>query len=609
MEKVGIDDAIAANGPEIVLTLLADSWSFDGHPRPVQVHLSEIENAELGRKRLASDVMVSAVGEIYLIPETLVLRCVPANENPQKTKLRVVRDDRAGDASESDADVPRSCSHCHINDGYWEHEIESPELLIDLTKVSSLQLRKRLNGYVVGLCPYATLVRITTRRTVTSFLATPKSRRLRAAVDGSRAPQDETGKPYREKVLFYDGRLDGSSKYYRATGVAVPNPKTQEATAFIRKLEPIAADHSSFELTGELIQKFLAFRTEEGGVWDKLKMIASDLTEHITQIFGPHRELSLLCKLLVYHSILQFRFRRRVAEAWMARDAREIGDTGQGKTQQVERIIQTTGLGESIDGVSTTRTGLAFAFLKYNRLVVSGVGQVPTQRWPAPFASMRRSELRPEDIDKIRKGRSDGKIVADGVRSGEHPTRTRLIMSCNPRYQGVVDDQLFGIELIKQTFKDEDIRRFDFAIISSSSDDKSHVNERRERAPADALISGELLTESIRWAWSRSPDDVVFDNDAVGAVYDMAQTMTAFYGAARDIPLVLESDIRHKVARIAVAIASLVHSTDEHHEKIIVTAEHVEAVGHLLTSLYQHPNCSFGLYARIRNSESRVFGY
>ena len=118
------------------------------------------------------------------------------------------------------------------------------------------------------------------------------------------------------------------------------------------------------------------------------------------------------------------------------------------------------------------------------------------------------------------------------------------------------------------------------------------------------LIDEDILGASIRWAWSRKPKDVVFHEESTKRVYEMAQVLTAVYGEARDIPLVLESDIRHQVARIAVAIAAVLHSTDTDHQKVVVHPEHVEAVGDYLTSIYNHGNCSFDLYARIRRSES-----
>jgi hypothetical protein len=282
----------------------------------------------------------------------------------------------------------------------------------------------------------------------------------------------------------------------------------------------------------------------------------------------------------------------------------EIGDTGQGKTQQFDRLSQTTEMGEGIDGVSTSRTGLAYAYHKLADSWFLVWGKYPLNTGKLLFIDEAQN-LRPEDIDKIRKGRSEGVIVADGIRPGEHPTQTRLIASCNPRYQGVVDDEMFGVELVKQTFKDEDIRRFDFAIISSSSDDKAEINKRRsEREKTEQLITGAMLADSIKWAWSRRPEHVVFIEPAIDAVYATAAFLVSQYGEARDIPLMLESDARHKIARLAVAIAALLHSSDEDHEKVIVDAEHVAAVGDYLVEIYGHSNCSFDQYAKIRGAEA-----
>ena len=597
MPKVGIDDLIAARGPEIVRKLLADAWRFDGRSCPEPVHLSEIENAALGRKRLAIDLMVSAVGESYLLPKTIGLRCTPIEPPTRKPKLRLVRPAEDGD---SGANAGQACSHCNENGGNWQIEIQSPELLIELTKVPSRRLRERLAEYASARCTNAHVVEIKERQTVTCFLATPKAGHLRTVVsaDGEQTV-DEAGRPFREKLVYFLGTLDRPSRYYRGIGVAVPSPKTQEATAFLWHLRSIEADHESFRITAQLREAFRAFQAETGRAWQQLKALAMDVTTHITNIYGAHRVLSLIGKLLVYHSILQFRFDgERLKRGWL--EMLEIGDTGQGKTQQVDRIRERTGLGEGVDGVSTTRTGLAYAYQKVNDSWFLLWGKYPLNDGRLLFVD-EAQRLSPEDIDKVRKGRSDGKIVAAGIRSGEHPTRTRLIMTCNPRYQGVVDDQMFGIELIKETFQDEDVRRFDFAIISSSSDDKADINLRRASSdPAAQLITAETLAASIRWAWSRRPEHVVFSDDAVQATYEMARSLTEAYGDARDIPLVLESDIRHKVARIAVAIAALLHSTDESHERVVVTGEHVAAVGDFLISAYAHPNCSFDVYARLR---------
>ncbi len=175
MAKVGVDDLIAAQGPEVVRELISQAWKFDGHPCPTPVHLSDIENAGLGRQRLAIDLMVSSVGEIYLLPETLVLRCSPVLPKPQKKpKLRLVKDGEESAVTEGDSLM--TCRHCEVNDGLWNYTIDNPELLIDLTRTPSRQLRKRLAELAAQLCPNAMLMEVKTRQTVTSFLASPKTR-------------------------------------------------------------------------------------------------------------------------------------------------------------------------------------------------------------------------------------------------------------------------------------------------------------------------------------------------------------------------------------------------------------------------------------------------
>ncbi len=606
MGKVGIDDILAVHGPQILPRLINDAWRFDGHPCPRKVHLSEIEDAALGKKRLAIDLMVSAVGETYILPQAIELVCVPREMKDKKAKLRLVP--RDGEATQQQ-DQPQSlegavCVHMARDGGRWSVEISNPEVLIDLTRVSKRTLELRLLELAVGVCPYALYVRTRSHQTVTTFLATPKARRVRSAlVDGRLEVLDEAGKPFREKVLYFLGTLGSSSRYFRGVGVAIPSPKSQEATAFLRELTPIADDYETFTLSPEVVEGFRIFQAKPAGVWDTLLSIVRDITDHITNIYGEHRGLSLLGKLLVFHSVRQFRFDGEpLKRGWL--EMLEVGDTGQGKTQQVDRIIEATALGEGVDGVSTTRTGLAYSFQKHNDSWFLVWGKYPLNDGKLLFIDEAQN-LRPEDIDKIRKGRSDGVIAADGVRSGEHPTRTRLIATCNPKFQGVVDDQLFGIELVKQTFKDEDVRRFDFAIISSSSDDKSEINQPRvDTGRHKGRISPDVVADSIRWAWSRREEEVVFTDQAKLAVYEVARSLAGLYGEARDIPLMLDSDARHKIGRLAVATAALVHSTDNSHEQVVVTEEHVWAVRDFLTAVYNHPNCSFDLYAKIRRSEA-----
>jgi len=602
MGKAGIDDILAASGPSILPALLRDAWRFDGHACPEPVHLSDVENSALGRRRISIDVMISAVGDSYLVPKVITLQCRKFEKRVKsRSTLRIVREgEDEGDAEPTGGDDDNlACAHTDKDDGRWEHEIRDPEILIDFTRIPTSHLHKRLNVIANRLCRNATCTGVRTRQTVTAFLATPKARRWQSlSVNGQTVIRDETGRPFREKVLHYLGPLVGCSRSYRAVGIALPNPKSQEATAFVWSLQPLQEDYESFRIPPGAEQRFSPLMVQPGqDVTETLRAIARAVTDHITNIYGEHRERSLLGKLLVFHSVLQFRFDgEQLKRGWL--EMLEVGDTGQGKTQQVDRLIQATGLGEGVDGV--------YSYQKLGDMWFLVWGKYPLNDGRLLFIDEAQN-LQPEDIEKIRKGRSDGVISANGVKFGEHPSRTRLIACCNPKYQGVVDDQMFGIELVRQTFKDEDIRRFDFAIILSSSDDKADINSPRvQEVRTTEPITGQLLSDSVKWVWSRRAEQVEFTDAATIAVYDTAKVLAHLYGEARDVPLLLESDARHKIARIAVAIAGLVHSSDATHERIVVTPEHVEAVGNFLVEVYRHTNCSLDIYARIRREQASL---
>jgi hypothetical protein len=63
-----------------------------------------------------------------------------------------------------------------------------------------------------------------------------------------------------------------------------------------------------------------------------------------------------------------------------------------------------------------------------------------------------------------------------------------------------------------------------------------------------------------------------------------------------DIPLA-STDVHEKVARLSVALAALLHSTDKSHEKVIVKPEHVQYITRRLHDVYGHRNCQLDKYA------------
>jgi len=63
-----------------------------------------------------------------------------------------------------------------------------------------------------------------------------------------------------------------------------------------------------------------------------------------------------------------------------------------------------------------------------------------------------------------------------------------------------------------------------------------------------------------------------------------------------NIPLVEMAEQRIKVARMAVALAARLFSTEDG-EKILVKKEHVEFIGNFLDTIYSKPSMSYDLYS------------
>ena len=149
------------------------------------------------------------------------------------------------------------------------------------------------------------------------------------------------------------------------------------------------------------------------------------------------------------------------------------------------------------------------------------------------------------------------------------------------------------------------MRIYDFAIFMRSTDvDPEKYNRSLPSFPR--TMSDDALKNNVLFAWSRTPEQVVFLPDTVDAILETATKLSKVYGNATDIPLVSPSDQRNKVARLAVALASLTHSVDESGERITVYPAHVNFIYDYLVQLYNAPGCGLNYYARLAVSEEIV---
>jgi len=552
--------------------------------KPIPIYLMDIDKVEYADKKIVAEVMVCAKDEVYHVPKIFEAEC-----RPKKCSI--------GD----------KCPYFHKKQRI--HIAYDRKELIDFTRLPNYRI-----GYVLSSivpCEFGDrggiVTKVVEKIAVQDLLVIPKVTTLRTVKeDDKELVVDEMGREYRDKQVFALQPLPKTNEYFRVTGWVKSNPKNQIATLLITDLEPLNDDFQNFKITKKVAEDLRVFQVPNGSSIEvKIDEILTDLTNNVTKIYGEHRKRMLLAILLTYHSVISFKFDKEIVKrGWV--EFTIVGDTGQGKTQTFEHLQKYIGLGVFISGTSARRTGVAYAWLQFGNTWYLKWGIYALCDGKVLFVDEGQT-LKEDEWNKLSSGRSDGKITATGVKSGEHYTRTRLIVSCNPKDNAPIDESMCGVATLKAIYRPADIRRFDLAVFLSCSDQNQDVidvpSDKREHT--EQVITAERLYNNVCKAWTRLSKHVEFTPDAVQHVYDVTKELKNKYEKAIDIPLIT-SDARHKVARLAVALACLLHSTDESDEKVIVTKDHVEYIKNYKMSIYDHDNCSLNIYASLRKDVSTL---
>jgi hypothetical protein len=146
-----------------------------------------------------------------------------------------------------------------------------------------------------------------------------------------------------------------------------------------------------------------------------------------------------------------------------------------------------------------------------------------------------------------------------------------LVWLANPR-----SDYHKGIQALEKMMgKTEDLARIDLPLFLVDTMDRDE-EYRRDNPPAgDNPLKQHLMQALVDWAWSRKNEDVVFKPAAEARINEMGDELAAKYKSK--IPLMPKNEARVRVARLAVAIAARLFSTDSQGRQIIVLRKHVNA--------------------------------
>jgi len=309
---------------------------------------------------------------------------------------------------------------------------------------------------------------------------------------------------------------------------------------------------------------------------------------------------------LTFHSVLRFKFLgSRVEKGWVEMLA--LGDTRTGKTKVATKMCRHYKAGEYITLESATLPGIIGG--------ISQIGKETTFSWGVlPINDGRLvvldevNGLDSRDIGNLSSIRDNGIAERTVVGSTRKTSaRVRLIWISNPRSPNLrISHYSSGIESIRELMgRPEDIARLDFAIIVAKEDvDVNMINKLSHKKP-DHVFTSDLCHKCLLWAWSRKEKNVKFTKEAEQLILKYAIAMSEKYSDV--IPLVQGSVQRIKLAKLAVALACRLFSTEDG-VSVIVREEHVEYVVWFLQRTYDSVYFGYDDYSHHKQEESQVTG-
>lgn len=407
-----------------------------------------------------------------------------------------------------------------------------------------------------------------------------------SSVDGSSHQQTD----YTQRRIYHVGG-DGSTMTnteVRLIGSTTPSPRDRRNEFYSWGLEESVTSIDSFEVNPSVVKALSIFQTSNGQtVWNKCWEIARDLGANVTGILG--RERLHVAMDLAWHSALHFEFEsRRIPRGWL--ELLVVGDTRTGKSETAIRLRDHYGLGHVIGCEGATFAGLVGG--------VKEVGGSRTITWGEITLNDRRlvvldeaSGLSQDIIGQLSDIRSRGVAQITKIETATTNARCRSIWISNPR-KSLGDKAHYGIDIIEGLIGNpEDIARFDLAMSVSKFDVPSSKINSTDRPHVPHVFTTEACQQLVLWAWSRKAEHIEFKPDAYAYIFEAANRLGSMY--VEDPPLIQASNVREKIARVAVAFAMRTFSTDDSGERVLVERRHVSTAANFLNKMYSYDNFGY----------------
>ena len=390
-------------------------------------------------------------------------------------------------------------------------------------------------------------------------------------------------------------RLESGRKYL-ITYKLVPHPyKGQQLVMVILDVEEASDSISNFHITDEVKKNLDKFRELEGTVPERI----NKLTEMVKAFIGYNGYNKLIEAVdLSYHTVLEFNFGTfKNVRGYL--DTLIVAESRVGKSSTAEALQRLYGLGAftSLAGNSATIPGIIGGSTKVNGNYQTRAGLIPmNHRGLVIFEELAKcnSNLVRELTDirssnQVRIARVSGVLTL--------PALVRMITLTNVRNTGSkikpINSYPNGIDILVDLIgSPEDIARYDLMLILGDQGNKIVDPFWEPSTPFEP----EAYQTRIRWVWSRTIDQIIIDKEVGKHILDRCNELNKTYDSHIKI---FGTEAWKKVARLAIAIAGYLVSTDSSYEKIIVTKEHVDAAVEYLIDCYDNPTFKLKEYVQM----------
>jgi hypothetical protein len=303
---------------------------------------------------------------------------------------------------------------------------------------------------------------------------------------------------------------------------------------------------------------------------------------------------------LVFHSALEIHpFGEKDASKGTL-DALILGDTRTGKSEAAGKMLADYAVGDMVNCESASLAGLLGGLEK-----VGDGGFVV--KWGSLPINDRRvvvmdevSGLTLDQISQLTDIRTRGEARIDKIKTAKAHARTRMLWLGNYRKDSNPANAVEGMRhLIGQS---EDMARFEMVMgvftdeVSIEVINPTTISE----AQARRKYGQRARRECLRWAWTRHTHQIIIDKET--AEYNNARAKEVAGRYSPDPPLVMGSNVRLKLIRIATAFALRTFSCDETYQNCIVLPKHIDAAVRLLDTVYTNPRFGYGALSQISYS-------